>query len=354
MSGSAIHLDFTLPLLQWYEQHGRKGLPWQHPRDPYRVWISEVMLQQTQVKTVLPYFTRFIDSFPDLSSLALAAEDEVLAHWSGLGYYSRARNMHKTAKIIANELDGKFPESLPELIKLPGIGDSTAGAIASLAFNKPTAILDGNVKRVLSRYFLVSGLAEQSAVKKKLWALANECMPDTACADYTQAIMDLGATCCTVNNPLCSSCPLQKTCLAYQGHVVASYPSKKLKKKLPVKQQQFLLLHTVDNLIYLEKNPPIGLWGGLWCMPSIDINHCPHAYITQTYQLHADKVQDLMTIKHSFSHFHLHIKALSLQTSTLTYSLAELPGRWFSVSELKKLGLAKPVSVIINQFLHTI
>ncbi|MCP0913558.1 MULTISPECIES: A/G-specific adenine glycosylase [Legionella] len=346
-----IQQQFTWPLLQWYEVYGRKNLPWQIPREAYRVWISEIMLQQTQVKTVIPFFLRFMDSFPNIETLAQAAEDEVLAHWSGLGYYSRARNLHKTAQIICQELQGKFPQTLEELIKLPGIGASTAAAIASLAFNHPTAILDGNVKRVLSRYFLVEGAAEQAAVKNKLWQLANLCMPSRHCAKYTQAIMDLGATCCTVKNPDCSHCPLAATCAAYAHDVVADYPTKKVKKIKPVKHQQFLLLHTKTGLIYLEKLPPVGIWGGLWSTLGIDTTHCPMDYVRKNYPWELKNVQEITQIKHSFSHFHLHISALAVQVELHNKTiLAETSGAWFTAAQLTQIGLPKPVSKIIEQF----
>ncbi|AHE67433.1 A/G-specific adenine glycosylase [Legionella oakridgensis ATCC 33761 = DSM 21215] len=230
MSTQEIYEHFTLPLLQWFHQYGRKDLPWQIPGNAYAVWISEIMLQQTQVRTVIPYFLRFMNTFPTLRTLACASEDQVLAQWSGLGYYSRARNLHKTAKIICNDFHDYFPDDIETLMKLPGIGPSTAAAIASLAFNKPTAILDGNVKRVLCRYFLIAGSMEQTSVTRQLWQLAKQCMPLHDCAAYTQAIMDLGATCCTIKSPNCSNCPLHTTCLAYQTNEVAHYPHKKLKK----------------------------------------------------------------------------------------------------------------------------
>lgn len=346
----SIYRHFTLPLLHWFEQYGRKDLPWQHPRNAYRVWISEIMLQQTQVKTVIPYFTRFLESFPDVHTLAIASEDNVLAHWSGLGYYSRARNLHKTATIIATDFQGIFPSELDKLIKLPGIGPSTAAAIASLAFDKPTAILDGNVKRVLSRYFLIDGLTKQASIQQTLWKLANDCMPKESCANYTQAIMDLGATCCTTKKPNCEACPLQETCLAKKHDVVTHYPNKTPKKLLPHKQQQFLLLHNDDNLIYLEKRPPIGLWGGLWCLPSIEMEHCPIRYVETTYQFKTNNLKEFMIINHSFSHFHLQIKALTMQTMVSPHSVADHPGNWFAFHEISALGIAKPVSDIINNF----
>ncbi|CDZ78123.1 A/G-specific adenine glycosylase [Legionella massiliensis] len=343
--------EFSRPLLQWFDSNGRKDLPWQHPRSAYRVWISEIMLQQTQVKTVIPYFNQFLLSFPNIQQLAHAHEDKVLAHWSGLGYYSRARNLHQTAKIICEIYQGEFPSQLTALIDLPGIGPSTAAAIASQAFGQATPILDGNVKRVLCRYFLVDGWPEQSAVKNKLWRLAQQCMPGERCADYTQAIMDLGATCCTSRNPDCSHCPLQHNCLAKQQDKVRLYPHKKAKKTLPIKQQQFLLLHNMENKIYLEKRPPSGIWGGLWCMPAIEMDCCPKEYIAATYTWKSLEQQELLTMRHSFSHFHLDINAYALKINSNSNHLAESSGNWFTAAEIRELGLAKPVSDIINHYL---
>ncbi len=348
----SISQKFSVRLLDWFDQFGRKNLPWQHPRTAYRVWVSEIMLQQTQVKTAIPYFNRFLDRFPDIEQLAHATEDEVFACWSGLGYYSRARNLHKAASIIQTEFQGEFPSHLEQLLKLPGIGPSTAAAICSLAFNQPTAILDGNVKRILSRYFLIDGPLQLKSAQQKLWQFAEECMPHERCTDYTQAIMDFGATCCTPKKPQCSICPFEETCLAKIHNVVANYPYKSPKKTLPRKQQQFLLLHTRNDLIYLEKRPPTGLWGGLWCLPSITMDVCPINYVETSYHLKTDIPQELINISHSFSHFHLQIKALSLLTHTSTHSVAEYPGRWFKPDEISNLGLAKPISMIINFFMQ--
>ncbi len=353
MIASQTQQNFSQPLLDWFDKHGRKDLPWQYPRIPYRVWVSEIMLQQTQVKTVIPYFNRFINRFPDVHTLASASEDDVLAHWSGLGYYSRARNLHKAATIISTEFHGTFPKDVQQLIKLPGIGPSTAAAITSLAFDMPTAILDGNVKRVLSRYFLIGGVPLRAAVHQQLWELAQECMPVKRCADYTQAIMDLGATCCTAKNPTCLSCPLQATCIAKKMNVVSNYPNKNPKKILPIKQQQFLLLHTLERSVYLEKRHPTGLWGGLWCLPSIDLDHCPKTYVSKIYRLQAGSVQELMSMKHTFSHFHLRIHVVSMQTTLEANSPTQYPGSWFSPQDLENVGLAKPVSDIIHYFFKT-
>ena len=347
-----LHETFSEPLLQWFDQHGRKDLPWQKPLSAYRVWVSEIMLQQTQVKTVIPYFKNFLECFPDIKTLAEASEDIVLAHWSGLGYYSRARNLHASAKIIHTEFNDEFPQALSILIKLPGIGETTAAAITSLAFNQPTAILDGNVKRVLSRYFLIEGVPQAATTQKKLWHYARLCMPKTRSADYTQAIMDLGATCCTTKNPNCKQCPLKTNCLATQKNQVHEYPNKKVKKTIPTKHQQFLVLYTSDQLVYLEKRPPNGIWGGLWCLPMIEIADCPATYARLTYQLEVQNIVTLITFKHSFTHYHLHIKAVALEIST-TPTISVNKGTYFNRNELALLGLAKPISKILTCFYST-
>lgn len=339
--------ELSYVLLAWFDEHGRKNLPWQHPKDAYRIWISEIMLQQTQVKTVIAYFLRFIERFPDIESLAAASEEDVLSLWSGLGYYSRARNLHKTAQIILQSHQGIMPSDVNLLQTLPGIGESTAAAIASLAYNKPTAILDGNVKRVLSRYFMIEGQSSKAYVKKILWQQARDCMVADRCGDYTQALMDFGATCCTLNKPLCTSCPVQTTCLAYQHQAVADFPQKNIKKIRPIKAQQLLVLHTDDGRIYLEKRPPTGIWGGLWCFPAIDNTVCATTYIHQTYQWSCKQPHLLLEIKHAFTHFQLHIKALLVQITASSQLLVQSPGCFFHAEELHNLGLPKPVKDII-------
>jgi len=347
---SDLDNQFSKPLLQWFDLYGRKDLPWQLPREPYRVWVSEIMLQQTQVQTVIPYFNRFMEHFPTVTELAEASEDQVLSLWSGLGYYSRARNLHHTAKIIKDDYQSLFPTELKSLIDLPGIGPSTAAAILSQAFNQPTAILDGNVKRVLSRFFLIKGWPEQAQVKKTLWDLAQSCMPDLRCDDYTQAIMDLGATCCTNKNPDCLNCPLQSNCLAFENKEQHLYPTKKLKKVVPLHHQQLLVLYNDQGHIYLEKRPPTGLWGGLWCLPSIDKEDCPLDFLKLRYALQGNNPKKLIDFKHKFSHFHLEINALSIKIDKLNNQIAESTGQWFAKEQLTSLGLAKPTSVILSKF----
>lgn len=339
--------QFSQPLLDWFALHGRKNLPWQLDRTAYKVWISEIMLQQTQVQTVIPYFERFIQRFPSIHDLAQANEDEVLSLWSGLGYYSRARNLHETAKIVVQQHHGILPEKLDQLNQLPGIGPSTAAAILSQAHNQPTAILDGNVKRVLTRFFMIQGYPEQAQVKKSLWELAQSCMPEQDCANYTQSIMDLGATCCTLRNPNCPNCPLQNNCLALKHNTQHLYPTKKPQKTIPIKYQQLLVLYNNQGLIYLEKRPPVGLWGGLWCLPSLDEDHCPLNFIRLHYDLAGKTPKKLLAFKHRFSHFHLEISALSIETEALGNKVAEIPGQWFAQESLHTLGLAQPTSKIL-------
>lgn len=350
-----IHTNMSLysqihqALLHWYDQHGRKNLPWQSPRDPYKVWISEIMLQQTQVQTVIPYFNRFLTHFPSINHLAEAKEDQVLSLWSGLGYYTRARNLHQAAKIINTHYQGQLPNDQKQLMSLPGIGQSTAAAIMSQAFNEPIAILDGNVKRVLTRVFRIEGWPEQSQIKNKLWDIAQLCMPQQRCADYTQAIMDLGATCCTIRNPNCLQCPLQAHCLAFLHQEQHCYPTKKIKKDIPIQHQQLLVLYNASNQIYLEKRPATGIWGGLWCLPNINKEQCALTFIEQHYQLQGEPPKQLTAFKHRFTHFHLEINAIAIRTQVNPKFVTAQPGQWFHQEELTHLGLARPTSKILHQ-----
>ncbi|KTD26289.1 A/G-specific adenine glycosylase [Legionella israelensis] len=347
--------SFGQRLLNWFDQNGRKNLPWQNPREPYKVWLSEIMLQQTQVKTVIPYFNRFLEQYPSLEKLAKASLDEVLSLWSGLGYYSRGRNLHKTAKIIIEHYHGQFPATENELVQLPGIGPSTAAAIAAQAFNQPAAILDGNVKRVLSRYFQIEGWPQRADTHQKLLSIAKQCLPSKRFADYTQAIMDLGAMCCTPKKPACSHCPLQSDCLAYQNNVVNNYPNKKPRKKRPIRYQQFLLLYNGERQIYLEKKPPAGLWGGLWCLPSIEAKDCPITFILKNYNFTSHhQAHSLMELKHSFSHFDLKISVKTIQINHSEFHINERPGSWFSQDQLRRIGLAKPISLILEHWYSSI
>ena len=257
---------FQQKVLTWFDTNGRKNLPWQKDISPYRIWLSEIMLQQTQVTTVIPYFNQFIQRFPDIYQLAKAPVDSVLQLWAGLGYYARARNLHKTAIIIAKN-GAQFPNDLNSLMELPGIGRSTAGAILSIAFNNSHPILDGNVRRVLARVHAISGWTSSTTVSHKLWQLSSLYTPSVRCADYTQAMMDMGATLCTRSKPNCELCPIHSHCDARINNLVSKIPSPKPKKKLPIKHLVFLLLQNKDQQILLEKRPASGIWGGLWSFP---------------------------------------------------------------------------------------
>ena len=335
---------FSQKLLIWFDQHGRKNLPWQKPRSAYFVWLSEIMLQQTQVATVIPYFERFVKKFPTIKNLANASQDDVLALWAGLGYYTRGRNLHKTAQIIQEKYCGKFPQELHQLEALPGIGRSTAGAIIAQAFNAFGVILDGNVRRVLCRYHAMGEPVNQASTQEQLWALATQYTPQTRLADYSQAIMDLGATLCTRSKPRCTECPLQKSCEAYQDDAVHLYPAKAERKILPLQEKFFLILQNSKQEILLEQQPVPGIWGGLWSLPSAsDIRMIFPA------QKNLKQVEYLPEIEHTFSHFKLKIKPVRFQQLTSSLSISEiLPNRWVSFDALEGIGLPAPIQRLLT------
>ncbi|MEH6467466.1 MAG: A/G-specific adenine glycosylase, partial [Porticoccus sp.] len=304
--------SFSQKLLNWFDQHGRKDLPWQQGITAYRVWVSEIMLQQTQVSTVIPYFQQFMASFPTIETLASAPQDRVLHHWTGLGYYARARNLHKTAQLIINEFDGIFPDTIEQLEALPGIGRSTAGAIRAIAFQKPATILDGNVKRVLTRYHAIDGWPGQTAVSNRLWAHAEQHTPKTRLADYTQAIMDLGATLCTRTRPRCIECPMANQCTAFTAGNPTDYPGKKPRKEQPIRESLFLIIQNPEGEILLEQRPANGLWGGLWVFPQCD-NETEINRICHQLSCYVENWQLLPKRRHTFSHFHLDYQPVLIQ-----------------------------------------
>jgi A/G-specific adenine glycosylase len=339
--------DFRNKLLAWFDLHGRKNLPWQNPITPYRVWLSETMLQQTQVNTVIPYFNAFVERFPDLPSLAQAPTDEVLQYWAGLGYYARARNLHKAAQMMVAQ--GGFPDTLASLTALPGIGLSTAGAILSIAFNSRQAILDGNVKRVLSRYQAIAGWPSSSQTSKQLWMLSTELTPTHRVADYTQAIMDLGATVCTRSKPKCPACPLQNGCQAWLLNQTDAYPASRPAKTLPVKQLIFLMLRNSFNEVLLEKRPPTGIWGSLWSLPEFSdhqsaLDWCLSRHISITEQ------RLLTSRRHTFSHFHLDYTPLLVNTENPTNNVMEAKQTlWYNIGLGNGLALAAPITQLLQQ-----
>ncbi len=354
ITDNSKHVDFSQAVLNWFETHGRKNLPWQLKPNPYRVWISEIMLQQTQVTTVIPYYENFMQNFPDIKQLALADEDKVLHHWTGLGYYARARNLHKTAKIIYHEHHGVLPSTLDELVELPGIGKSTAGAIMTLADDKYAVILDGNVKRVLCRYHCVKGWPGQSDTQKQLWQLAERHTPSSNCRSYTQAMMDLGATLCTRTKPSCSVCPLQQGCEAYLTQKTTEFPYKKIKKKLPVKTTQMLILHDKSGeKVLLEKRPPSGIWGGLWSFPEIQVNDSISGYLQKYGFVINAQTMPWNDIHHTFSHYHLNIKPQILWLAKEPILIMEKPDwHWYDLNSPTELGLAAPVKTLLKQLVN--
>ena len=341
--------SFQQKILAWFDQHGRKDLPWQQDITPYRVWLSETMLQQTQVATVTPYFNGFVEKFPTIECLAQAPIDEVLHRWSGLGYYARARNLHKTAQLIVEK--GRFPDTLDELIALPGIGLSTAGAILSIAFKKSHPILDGNVKRVLTRFKAVSGWPGNSQVNKELWAISAHLTPIERVAEYTQAMMDLGATICTRSKPACEDCPLESHCLARVNGTVSLLPTPKPAKTLPVKKLVFLLLCNNFNCILLEKRPPTGIWGGLWSLPEFDSIESARSWCL-TRNMSIAKSQTLATQRHTFSHYHLDYTPILIQTDNpINFVMEASQAVWYNAEQINTLGLPAPIKILLQQ--HT-
>lgn len=340
--------DFAQQLLSWFDDHGRHNLPWQDNRNAYRVWVSEIMLQQTQVATVIPYFERFMASFPKLSDLAAAPVDDVLALWTGLGYYSRARNLHKCAQVVTEQYQGDFPVDSQTLAQLPGIGPSTAAAIVSQAYNKPAAILDGNVKRVLTRIYAIEGWPGQKVIEQQLWKLAKQLTPQKRNADYTQAIMDLGATICRRNKPLCVACPMQNNCQALAQDKVSALPTRKPKKDLPEKQVWTLLLNDHQQNVQLYQRPHKGIWGGLWSLPEFasleDLeNHLALLGITNC--------QPLPELKHAFSHYKLtlHPYRVSLPANH-GYIQESTRLKWYASQQIDTIGLPSPIKQILQQY----
>ena len=344
------HTDFAQRVLDWFLQHGRHDLPWQQSPTPYRVWVSEIMLQQTQVSTVIPYFQRFMSRFPDVAALAGAEQDEVLHLWSGLGYYARARNMLRAARIVSGELNGRFPETLDGLIALPGIGRSTAGAILALATGQRHPILDGNVKRVLTRYFAVSGWAGQRDIEQRLWALADALTPETRVADYTQAMMDLGATLCRRSKPECKACPLTADCRARIEGLQSVLPTPKPRKARPLRHTIMLLIIDHNGHVLLRRRPADGLWGGLWSLPEIALDEDPDAWCRQHFGQVPLTSAAMPGVRHGFTHFELEIQPHLLQISQLR-TQGVMDGEdwlWYNRRSPSRVGLAAIVERLIS------
>ncbi len=340
--------EFAVRVLNWYESHGRKDLPWQRDANAYRVWVSEIMLQQTQVQTVIPYFENFMRRFPNVADLASAEQDEVLSCWSGLGYYARARNLHKAARKICSDHNAGFPESIDEVMALPGIGRSTAGAILSLSFGQRHAILDGNVKRVLARHDAIAGWPGNSKVQSALWESAERNTPELRVADYTQAIMDLGATLCTRSKPSCTACPVSKDCVAYEQGTIRHFPGRKPKATKPLRATT-MLLASMDGKVYLERRPEAGIWGGLWSLPELG-DRSLQDWCDRELGAAADETEPWAVLRHSFSHFDLDIQPIVVRMNSGPGKVCDADERiWHKLDDAPPGGLAAPVKKLIEQ-----
>lgn len=351
MSASTVHAtdgEFAARLLAWWDANGRRHLPWQNPRTPYRVWVSEVMLQQTQVATVLPYFERFVERFPDIDALAATQLDVVLHLWSGLGYYARARNLHRTARIVVREHAGLFPETAEEIEALPGIGRSTAAAIVAQAYDRRAPILDGNVKRVLARQHRVAGSVSSAATLATLWRLADAHTPPTRAADYTQAIMDLGATVCR-RTPACIACPVRTTCQAFVAGDVDGFPERATPRPKRLERRRFFVLTTPDGACFVEQRAPEGIWGGLWSPPERPAGFAVETFLAQS-GIDPEAVEEIRAgpeLRHGFSHFDLVAEPIHVRLGTTSPEARDGGGRWI-VPCRHELGLSAVAAKLLD------
>ena len=348
MSGPSAEL--ATQVVRWQAAHGRNHLPWQNTRDAYRVWLSEIMLQQTQVATVLEYYTRFLARFPDVRELAAAPQDEVLALWSGLGYYSRARNLHRCAQIVVHQHGGEFPRTVDELAALPGIGRSTAGAIAAFCFGARAPILDANVRRVLTRVLGFGADLAEAKNERALWQQAEALLPrqdlSHAMPRYTQGLMDLGAGICLPRNPNCLLCPLQEACVARRDGNPQDYPVRTRKLKRSAQAWWLLLRQDGAGRLWLERRPPIGIWAGLYCPPVYD----SRAALDEALQLHAScDARDLPAFTHVLTHRDLHLHPVLARDATPQPNAhcAEQQSGWFAPAQWPALGLPAPVRKLL-------
>lgn len=344
---------FAPRLIAWQRAHGRHDLPWQRTRDPYRIWLSEVMLQQTQVATVIPYFARFLARFPDVASLAAAPLDDVLALWAGLGYYARARNLHRCAQVVVEQHNGEFPLDFEAMAALPGIGRSTAGAILAQAHGQRHAILDGNVRRVLARHAAIAGWPGVPAVQKQLWTLAERLLPHDRLADYTQALMDLGASICSARKPKCLLCPVSADCSARKTDTISQYPGAKPARERPQRYNTLLLIEDEAGRLLLERRPPSGLWGALWCPPLLsDADPVPDDWLAaQGLQSRAQTA--LPPIAHAFTHFDLELQPLRMHASPADSVIRESRWQWIDAERLATLGLPAPIRRMLDSLAKT-
>jgi A/G-specific adenine glycosylase len=342
-------MEFAARVVRWQRLHGRHDLPWQATRDAYRIWLSEIMLQQTQVATVIPYYERFVARFPDVGSLAGAPEDEVLALWSGLGYYARARNLHDAARAVAERFGGVFPTAFDELVTLPGIGRSTAGAIAAFSSGERRAILDGNVRRVLARHAGVAGDPSSAAVLARLWSEAEARLPSSRIEAYTQAMMDLGAIVCSVRRPACPACPVASDCVARIEGRVDELPGKRV-RAAPRRKRIAMLVVMSRGEVLLEKRPSSGIWGGLWSLPEAASGADWQAALAP-FGITAARVEPLTPFEHAFTHFTLEVEPWRIEVGKARPLAAERGATWLALGDLAGAALPSPVRKLLNQLL---
>jgi A/G-specific adenine glycosylase len=334
-------------LLDWHGRAGRHDLPWQHPPTPYRVWVSEIMLQQTQVATVIPYYGRFLERFPDVGAVADAPVDEVLHLWSGLGYYARARNLHRAAVRVRDEHGGELPTRFEDLAALPGIGRSTAGAILALSRGARLPILDGNARRVLARYFAVNGARGERACEARLWELAEVCTPEARTAEYTQAIMDLGAGVCVRRRPLCSECPLRAGCIARRTARQHELPAPRRPLPRPKRRAFMVVALEESGNVLLERRPESGVWGGLWCLPEFTTASAAVSFVRNTLGVMDGVPEPLANLEHAFTHFDLTITPLLVQCAGTPSVVEDSRGLWYNLREPARIGLPAPISALL-------
>ena len=348
-NGPLTPSEFSTRVLTWFDRHGRTRLPWQQQPTRYRVWVSEVMLQQTQVNTVIPYYQRFMSHFPTVQTLARAPLDNVLSLWSGLGYYARARNLHRAAGIVCDQHCGEVPADIATLATLPGIGRSTAGAILALSDGQRQPILDGNVKRVLTRFCSITGWPGNSHVQHRLWTLAERYTPSQRIAAYTQAMMDLGSLVCTRRRPLCGACPLADHCQAHAMSREHEFPTPKPRRPLPVRATCMLLMRSSVGEVLLEQRPPHGVWGGLWSLPECPLGSDIPDWCQQRYGVQVEEFHSWAPIRHSFSHFHLDITPVHVDVGRRPDKIMEADRRvWYNVHQPDARGLAAPVQRLLQ------
>ena len=340
--------DFAGRLIAWHARHGRHDLPWQHTTDAYRIWLSEIMLQQTQVTTVIPYYLRLLDRFPDIRALAAAPAEDVMTLWSGLGYYARARNLHACARAVVERHGGEFPRDPAAIADLPGIGRSTAAAIAAFAHGTRAAILDGNVKRVLARRFGIDGFPGEKKVENQLWQLAESLLPSDGIERYTQALMDLGATVCTRRKPVCARCPLHGDCIAFAQDRVGELPGPRPKRAIPKRIARYLILQH-DNRVLFEQRPPSGIWGGLLCLPELSDGDEPHQVARQRYACTVDSAEALPPLTHGFTHFTLILRPLACRVTRIEPHAAQPGRRWLALDALDRAALPAPIRKLLSR-----